>query len=426
MLTPERYEFGGFTLDVFERRLTKGGRGIALAPKAFDVLVGLVRSAGSLLTKRELLDQVWPESYVEEGILSVHISALRKALGRESIETVAKSGYRFNVARAQPSIAKPKHSEVYELFGRGRAHLLSASMFEIPKAVEAFCAAIDLDPLYAQAHAGLALAHCAQAEFRVAPHADAYRDARASALRAIALDDSCADAQVALGTVLFLREWNWAAAERCFHRALALNPQHTEAILLSGRLLEALGRLEEGLARKLTAMQRDPFSGSVHLQISMSYWNQRRYRDSIDWANKALDLNPRHLLAREHLAGAYLKLGDFDRHMQESVKHAEKFGIPSSALDPLKQAYAEGGRPGAVKLMLEHIAAHPGVPDMQRALIFGEAGDLDSAFRHLDRAIEDHDPALVHLAVGPQWDSLRGDLRFDQCLARMGLQSVSA
>src|SRR5258708_2739961 len=147
MLTPERYEFGGFALDVFERRLTKNSQVIALPPKAFDVLVGLVRNAGSLLTKRELLEQVWPESFVEEGILPCHISALRRALGGESIETVAKPGYRFHAAPAKLSIARPAHAEVYELFGRGRAHLLSASLWEIPKALEAFRAAIDLDPL---------------------------------------------------------------------------------------------------------------------------------------------------------------------------------------------------------------------------------------------------------------------------------------
>jgi DNA-binding winged helix-turn-helix (wHTH) protein len=421
MLTPERYEFGGFALDVFERRLTHGSRAVALAPKAFDVLVGLVRHGGRLITKRELLDQVWPESCVEEGILSVHISALRKALGHECIETVAKSGYRFHGLTDKPAIPLRAHTEVYELFGRGRAHLLSASLGEIPQALEAFRAAIELDPLYAEAHAGLALAHCAQAELRLTPHADAYRDARASALRSLALDPASADAQAALGKVLFLSEWNWAAAERSFDRALALNSQHTEAHLLSGQLLEALGRLDEGLERKRQALQRDPFSASVYLQISLSYWNQRRYDDSIEWANKALELNPRHLLAREHLSGAYWKQGDFDRHMAENIKHAETYGVPSSALEPLRQAYTEGGRPGVVKLMLERMTAQPNAPDFQLAILFAEAGDLDTAFRHLDRAIEGHDPALVHLAVAPQWDSLRGDTRFDSCLARMGL-----
>ena len=98
--TDETYEFGGFTLEIGERRLSHNGEPVALAPKALDLLVALVRRAGRLISKQELLDSVWPESFVEEGILAVHVSALRKALGDTSrppryIETVARSGYRF-------------------------------------------------------------------------------------------------------------------------------------------------------------------------------------------------------------------------------------------------------------------------------------------------------------------------------------------
>ncbi len=164
----ETYEFGEFTLDVSERRLSKDGKPISLEPKAHEVLLALVRNAGRLLTKRELLDLIWPESFVEEGILAVHVSALRKALGqggRRYIETVPRAGYRFacTVTRdvsqppayggtpwlssfGVPPVIRP---EVYELIGRGRAHLLKVSMFAVPQAVAAFRAAIELDPAYA-------------------------------------------------------------------------------------------------------------------------------------------------------------------------------------------------------------------------------------------------------------------------------------
>lgn len=238
------------------------------------------------------------------------------------------------------------------------------------------------------------------------------------------MDDACADAQVALGSVLFFGEWNWEGAGRSLKRALQLDPHHTDAYMLSGQLLEALGKLEEGLEMKLKALERDPFSALVHLQISMSYWNQRRYNDAIEWANKALHLDPQHPHAREHLAGAYLKKGDFDRHLSESIKHAETHGVPASAFEPLKQAYALSGRAGVVRLILERASNQPqAFPAMQLALFYGEAGEMDRAFQHLERAIDSHDPALVHLAVAPQWDSLRADSRFNHCLARMGLSA---
>ena len=569
-------EFREFKLDAPERLLSREGHAIALAPKAYDVLLALVRSAGRLVTKRELLDLVWPETSVEEGILSVHISALRKALGddegeRRYIETVSRTGYRFvapvrhltedeslpaqqsvAVLPARPFIgemfserdrhtglaiadalidrlgrsghilvrptravrayvnapddpaaigcslrvnavidtrflatadrikvsvhllrsrdgtslwtgnfdeaatevitiadlvaecvaaqlgsesresATPRstirpvaHPKVYELFGRGRFHLLSYSMFEVPKAVEAFQAAIELDPTYAPAHAGLALACCAQAAMRVAQPAQAYHDARVAALHALAMDNSCVDAQVALGAVLFLSEWNWAGAERSLKRALQLSPNHSEGFLIYGQLLEALGRLEEGLQMKLRALERDPFSPLVHLQISLSYWNQRLYDDAIEWANKTLELDPRHPHAREHLAGAYWKKGDSDRYIAENLKHAELHGAPIEVVARLKQAYADGGVTCVLKLGLEFAAKQPqAFPAMQLALMHGALGAIDTAFEYLNRAIDSHDPGLVHIAVGPQWDCLRSDPRFQDVMSRMGLTAV--
>ena len=437
MSPSESYEFGDFILDVPERRLCQGSRAIPLSPKTHDVLVALLRRAGELVTKHELLDLVWPESFVEEGILAVHVSALRKALGpdpagRPYIETVPRSGYRFLAAVRHPNgNGRAAHvairPEVYELFGRGRSHVLAASMSSVPQTVEAFGAAIEMLPTYAGAHAGLALAHCAQAEFRLRPASEAYPEAKTAALTALAMDDSCADGHVALGAVLYLSEWNWAGAERALSRALELHPHHTEAYLLYGRMLETLGNLERGLEMKQKALERDPFSPMVHLQISLSYWNQRRYDDSIEWANRALELDPQHLLAREHLAGAYWKQGDFDRHMAELVKRAETFGVPGSMLDPVRDAYRAGGRPGVVRYSLEFISKQPpATASVQLTILYAEAGDLDAAFRHLAEAIEQRDPCLVHLAVAPQWDALRADPRFNQCLARMGLRPASA
>ncbi len=434
MADPERYEFEEFTLDAVERRLCKGSQAVPLQPKVFDVLLALVRHAGRLVTKRELLELVWPESFVEEGILAVSVAGLRKAFGngegsRRFIETVSGSGYRFVCAVRLPNATAPQarpRPEVYELIGRGRSHLLAMSMFDVPKAVESFRAAIELDPTYSAAHAGLALACCAQAQMRLVPPAEAYSEAKAAALSALAMDSGCADAQVALGAVLFFSEWNWAGAKRSLERALELNPNHTEAYLLYGQLMEALGRLEEGLAMKLKALERDPFSPLVHLQISMSYWNQHRYEESIEWAQKTLALDPGHPHAREHIAGGYFKKGDFDRHMAESIQHAELHGAPAEMLDRLKQVYATSGRAGVVKMFLQLASSQPSAfPAMQLALHYGEAGEFDAAFKYLDCALESHDPGLVHLAVAPQWDSLRVDARFNERLARMGLSKVS-
>jgi len=111
-----RYSFGEFTLDVPDRRLTRRASPVHLAPKTYDVLVVLIRRAGRLVTKRELLEGVWPDIFVDEGILTVHVAALRKAFGDRKqspvyIETVSRSGYRFIAAVTHASASDTATTE---------------------------------------------------------------------------------------------------------------------------------------------------------------------------------------------------------------------------------------------------------------------------------------------------------------------------
>ena len=425
----EAFHFADFTLDVGERQLLRSGSVIRLSPKALDVLAALVRQPRHLVTKAELLADVWPESFVEEGILTVHISALRKALGDDTrppayIETVARSGYRFiapvtrGTAHEEPSApnALARSAELYELVGCGRSHLLSGSYFELPDAVEAFRAAIKIDSTYAPAHAGLARARCAQA-----------------ALRALAMDSASADAQVALGTVLFLSEWDWDAAERSLFRALDINPDHTEALVQYGSLLEALGRLDEGLRFKQQALARDPRSALVLVHIAHSYWNQRKYDETLVWAQRTLAVDPKHPLASGFLAAVYLKVEDIEKFVAENLRIAATFGVSDEALvnqkqvTQLQEAYEATGLAGMMGCMADQITNerldfdHLLKIALRRAVLYGAAGRLDEAFDCLDQAIAFRDPALVQLAVGPQWDSLRGDPRFGERLRAMRL-----
>ena len=447
MATSEVFHFDEFTLDVQERRLLRGAEVVRLSPKAYDVLVALVQQRGRLVTKDELLRRVWPESFVEEGGLTVHVSALRKALGEDAhrpiyIETVARSGYRFiaavtcDLAHEKPltpsAITRPV--ELYELVGRGRSHLLSGSYFELPAADDAFRSAIEIDPTYAPAHAGLARTRCVQAAFRVVPHQEAFTEAKASALRALAMDSASADAQVALGTVLFLSEWDWTAAERSLHRALEINPDHTEALLQYGSLQEALGRRDDGLRCKQQALARDPRSPGVLVQIANSYWHQRKYDDTLAWARRALEVDPKHVLACQLINKVYLKIGDINRFAAWAVSIAIEFGFSEERVAVFKQVtadaqhvYATAGLSGVRRFIVDQITN----PQLDfdallkmaffRATLYGNAGRLDEAFDCLDQAIAFRDPALVHLAVAPDWDSLRGDLRFAERLRSMRL-----
>jgi tetratricopeptide (TPR) repeat protein len=266
------------------------------------------------------------------------------------------------------------------------------------------------------------------------PHQEAFADAKASALRALAMDHTSADAQLALGTVLFLGEWDWSAAERSLRRALEISPNDTEALLQLGSLQEALGRLDDGLQLKQQALARDPRSPLVLVQIATSYWHQRKYDDTLAWARRALDVDPKHLLAGEFLAGVYWILGDIDRFVEENLRRAATFGVGEDVMATLKQvmahmraAYASGGVTGLGQFMADQVAQERPVAGaaVRRAVVYGAAGRIDEAFECLDQAIAFRDPALVHLAVAPQWEPLRADRRFAERLQAMGLTQAA-
>jgi tetratricopeptide (TPR) repeat protein len=349
------------------------------------------RPAGRYQSARDLLSDLWPLKR------QLDVNTARVTPDSMRLELLRRSGSPPGAAAVTPSgaddasiIDAPRASEASELVARGWAHLRSASFFEVSAAVSSFQAATVIDPTYAAAYAGLAHAKIDQANDR---HllVEAFGEAKAAALRAVALDHESADAQAAMGLVMLVAEWDWIAAERSFQRALAINPNHAEAYLHYGTLMEALGDLERGFQLKLQGLACDSTSALAHVQIAGSFWFQRRYDDVIVWANKALDRNPHHLVARQELAAAYWKMGDLER---------------------------------ARKLLADCAQLDLGNEGLFLAVNFAQAGDLDSAFEHLQRLIDTRDFAVIHLAVAPEWDSLRADPRFNQCLARMKLRPV--
>jgi tetratricopeptide (TPR) repeat protein len=393
---------------------------------------------------RELLSDLWPlkrqlDAKARRGTLDLVRVELNRPTGSLSGDATINAAVGHEAPTTDPSRA----SEESELVTRGWTHLRSGSFFEVSHAVSAFLAATTIDPSYAAAHAGLALAKLAQATLRAGAHVEAFGDAKAAALRALALDDQCADAQVALGQLMLLSEWDWLAAERSFQRALAINPNHAEAYLHYGVLMEAFGELDRGLQLKLRGLECDQTSALAHVLIAASFWNQRRYDDVIVWVNKTLDRDPQHLNARELLVGAYWKKGDFERQLTEDLRRGEARAPNEEARAALRDIVAEildvyrhAGLAEAKRCMLKHLPRLPELvpesqPSLERAnsdlrlvVHYAEEGDLDQAFEHLERALDAHDPALIHLAVAPTWDSLRADPRFNECLARMKLRPV--
>jgi tetratricopeptide (TPR) repeat protein len=378
-----------------------------------------------------LLQAVWPDTSVEPGILSVYIAALRKALDDDfrqptCVETVPRHGYRFIApvtTIAGPAPRPPSRTtspQARECVERGRRLLFDGSHPALEAAVQAFRDAIASDKRWAAGYAGLAVTRCAQARVQGICAKDAYDEAKAAALRALALDEACGEARVALGTVLLLSEWDWAGAERSLKRALDVLPDFAEAHLWYGALLEATGRADEGLESKRRALDCVPDSPAVLTEISISYFHQRRYDDALAWARRALQHNPVQPLAYNYEALSLLRKGDRAGFSDAAVDRASRLGRPITWGQPGKPA---NRRDAILNYLADTTRSRrsDGATAGRLALVSGFLGDLTLAFQQLDAAMAEREAVIIYLAVSPLWDDLRTDPRFDERVRALGL-----
>ena len=413
-----------------------------LPPTAFDVLVALLRNAGRLIGKRDLIARIWRDTFVEDDILTVYISLLRKALGDTTrptryIQTVTRFGYRFIApvvrSRRDDDIVCRESvcdSTATAHVADGRERLLNGSCFALCDAVDAFASAMRADETDVAAYAGLALARCAQAQCLALHPQRAYQEATRAVVRALALAYDDADVQVALGTVLFLGEWDTVGAERAVRRALQIDGEHINAYVLYGDLLDAMGHGDSALEMKMRALELSPTSPFVLMHIALSFWRKRDFDATIRWTQRALAQDSAHVGARMYLAYALWKSGRYDAVTAELVRQAESFGITREALTRASTASQDASHsvdwPSPfTRVVMAHLPGPAGGPSVINAAISsGERGESDTAFRQLDRAIKRRDASLAHLGVDPQWDSLRSDERFHERLRGIGVSRV--
>ena len=247
-------------------------------------------------------------------------------------------------------------------------------------------------------------------------------DARTQAEQALALAPNLAEAHLAIGYSDYYGHGDYAGALSAFAAALKVRPNDGGALAAQGYVLRRQGRFEAAIAALQQALARDPRSPGVLVQIAISYWHQRKYDETQVWAQRALDVDPKHVSACQIINKVYLKIGNIDRFAAWTVSQAIAWALPEERVAVLKrvtadmqQVYATGGLSGVRRFMVDQITNPQLDFDVLlkmaffRAVLYGAGGRLNEAFDCLDQAIASRDPALVHLAVAPEWDSMRGD-----------------
>jgi DNA-binding winged helix-turn-helix (wHTH) protein len=440
------FEFGDFVLDPAERLLLLRGRPLRLTPKTFDLLVALVRHRGHLVSKEQLLDEVWPRTFVAEVNLSVNISTLRRLLGRNRvrqkfIQTVAKRGYRFVAptktsgrattlflradVRRTPKLRPSRDAgkeDAHRAYLQGRYRWNRRTVEGLESAIQHFWRSLAFDASYAPAYAGLADACAAQGYLSYVAPADAFAMARRHASTALSLDATLAAPHASIGYVNLYHDWDWSSAEKEFRLAISLDRGGAEAHQWFSTFLLAAGRPVEAYRELELAHARDPLSLAINSDLGFLHYYTRRYGDAIKQTEAVLEMNAEFPAAHLWRGRSLQELGRYDDAIA-SFQRVDNLlsGWPVS-IAARGHAQAVAGRVGAAKetlAELRQLATRKFVTSYGVALIYAGLGEVDAAFTWLDRAFAERSNWLVWLRLDPRWDNLRADPRFPKLVRRL-------
>lgn len=383
----------------------------------------LLQIGGALIFKTELIDvgqqsQLWGEQYrrqftdifdLEEEISREISGKLRLRLSGEERKRLLKR-YTDNTA-------------AYHLYLKGRYYTNKRTEEWIRKGIDYFQQAIETDPNYALAYAGLADAYAFLASSTGGlPPRDAYPKARAAAEKALLLDDALAEAHTSLGFFYLMYDWNFSKAESEFKRSIKLNPGYANAHDGYGFLLKATARHEEAIRASLEAKRLDPLSLYTNVSLAWAYYFARDYERAVEQGSKALEMEPRFDFAYWIIGLALAGLGKMD----ESIAALKKaVTLTSGGLTHeahLGYAYARAGKieeARQVLARLEETAKGRYVSAYYFALIYLGLGEHEQVFSWLERAFEERAGFLAFIRVEPMFDPLRSDARFSDLLGRM-------
>ena len=314
--------------------------------------------------------------------------------------------------------------EAYQLYLKGRYAWNKRTEDELKKGAEYFQQAIDLDPGYALAYAGLADSYNMLADYSVLPPKEAFPRAEAAASKALEMDDTLAEAHTSLAFAKMAFDGDWAGAEREFQRAIELNPSYATAHQWYASYLVMMRRFEESIAEIKRAQALDPLSRIINSNLGLHYYYARQYDQAIDQLRKTINLNPDFGLAYFYMGRALLQKGMHREAIAELQKARELSGEDPETIAELGYAYAVAGRRAEAQGVLNdltELSKRRFVLPYFFASIHTGLGDKDQAFAYLEKAYDVSHPGLALVNVDPKFDSLRSDPRFPELVRRIGL-----
>jgi adenylate cyclase len=392
--------------------------------KVATVLEGSVRKAGNRVRiTGQLIGaadgyHLWSETYdrqledifaIQDDIAQSIVAALKATLAVDEGEKLVT--------------ASTDNLEAYTLYLKGRFHYNKDTEAGLRASLDFYQQALQHSPEFARAWAGIADSWMHLADDYVPPE-QGYTAAREAAEKALDLEPELAEAHTARGKVLGWYEWKFSEGELALRRAVAANPNYAEAHWALGSILPTTGHMKEALQEVRTAQLLDPLSPVT------AYWHARyllyarRPEEAIEESRRALNLDPDFAYGLSILGRAELLQGRSDEALN-ALRRSNEVGGSNSFRAYLAYGLAVAGYDEEARETLNRIA--PGEEDDYvrselLAAVHGALGDLDQAFRQLERAYADRSAGLIYLHLDPLYDSLRDDPRMDAMVRQIGLQ----
>ncbi|MEE8112753.1 MAG: hypothetical protein V3T23_00220, partial [Nitrososphaerales archaeon] len=389
------------------------------------ILEGSVRKAGSKLRITAQLINIadgyhlWSQTYERdmEDVFAIQDEISRTIVGKLKVKLVG--------GRDRPLVKRyTDNLEAYNLYLKGRFYWNKWTEEGGRKAIEFFQRAVEKDPAYASAYAGLADSYAVLGSYSFVPPKEAYPRAEAAASKALELDENLAEAHTSMGLVRFFYDWDWSTAEREFKRAIELNRGYATAHHAYAVYLTAMERFDEAITEMKRAQELDPLSLPISAFVGWVYFHARQYDLAREHCWRTLELDPNFPAPRFMLGETYLAQSMTEEAIAEIRKGIALSGDSQEAMPVLGYAFAVSGRRDEALKIVEQLKERSRqgyVPMDDIALVYIGLGMRDQAFEWMQKAYEERSGSMVFLKVDPVWDSLRSDPRFTAFLKKMNL-----
>ena len=389
------------------------------------VLTGrIMQSGGSLRIGAELVDvatglQLWGAQYDRKpgDIFSI----------QDEISNEISDKLRLKLTRAEKKRLTKRQTddpEAYRLYLKGRHHWNKWTEDGFYKAIDYFQQAVEKDPAYALASAGIADSYILLGWNSYLPPKDAFPKAKIAAMAALRLDPDLGEAHTPMAAVLWLYDWQWPEAQAEFKRSIALNFAHATASHWYAECLMTMGHQAEAIAGMKKSQELDPLSLIISVAIGWAHYMARQYDAAIEQLHRTMELDPNYPVTYWILGLILRKLGRYKQAITEGEKGVKFSGGSPMLTAALAQTLATAGRKKEAIQILEDLtklAQQKYIAPCFFAGIHIGLGENDRAIECLEKSFEEHSHWLIYLHIDPSMDALRSDPRFQDLLRRIGL-----